>query len=471
MVQPFTGRRLVARLPVFSEDAAVALALLRSAWADLGGDPELLSRVRTVGAAGLPSPLSVEALALGAVAAQRLAAQELIAADALVGEVVVDARHVGLAFRSERFLRIDGRPTPAGFAPLSRFWPSADGWVRLHANYPHHHRAALRSLGPDPAAAIAERTSIDIEDVVVAAGGVAAAVRAAAQWSAHPAGAAVANQPLLHLTQAADRAGNSTSRRRSAPQLPGLRVLDLTRVIAGPVGTRTLASYGADVLRVDSPSLPEDPTTLLETSPGKRCTSFDLTARTDRQRFTELLSAADVLVHGYRPGALERYGLTSDHLAEHHPGLVVVSLSAWGPKGPWSQRRGFDSIVQAATGIAAATAAPDGTPGVLPAQALDHGAGHLLAATVLRALTNAHQHGGTWHGHLSLAQLAHWLLTAPRQPNPAPRQDQDKDDPATYSAQLPSTAGTLTVITPPGSPPWHHGPVPVTPEEASWMSR
>lgn len=444
------------------------------AWAELGGDPQLLSHVRVVGAAGLVSPLPVGDLALGAVAAQRLAAQELKAAGAPVARFELDARHVGFAFRSERFLRIGGRPAPAGFAPLSLFWPSADGWVRLHANYPHHHQAVLRALGPDPARTINRLSSTDVEDAVVAAGGVAGAVRTAQQWSAHPAGAAVASQPLLQLSRVGDSTGgdSAATARAGASGLTGLRVLDLTRVIAGPVGTRTLASYGADVLRVDSPHRPEDPTTLLETSPGKRCSSLDLASRSDRQRFEELLADADVLVHGYRPGALERHGLAAQDLAERHPGLVVVSLSAWGRQGPWARRRGFDSIVQAATGIADTTAAPDGTPGVLPAQALDHGSGHLLAATVMRALTNARKHGGTWHGQLSLVRLAHWLLAAPRQTDPGAGAGLgDREDPSPYIAELPSSAGSLSVITPPGSPTWPSGPSMCRPNDLRWTTR
>lgn len=345
---------------------------------------------------------------------------------------------------------------------MSRFWRTADGWVRLHANYPHHHRALLRALGPDPAATMAMRTSVEVEDAVVAAGGVAAAVRTTPEWLAHPAGAAVAAQPLLELHQVAP--GPLRAR-----QLPGLRVLDLTRVIAGPVGTRTLSSYGADVLRIDSPTSPEDPTTLLETSPGKRCTRLDLGVPDQRRRFEELLSTADVLVHGYRPGALARYGLAAEPLAARFPGLVVVSLSAWGRSGPWASRRGFDSIVQAATGIADATAGADGAPGVLPAQALDHGTGHLVAAAVMRALTSARRLGGTWHGHLSLAQLAHWLVSAGHSSSAGP--PAGEPDPAPYCADIPSAAGTLTVIRPPGSPLWSHGPVQLAPGLATWRDR
>lgn len=437
--------------------------LIRPVWADLGGDPDLIRSVRAHGRHGLHSRLPVGELALGAVGAQVLAARELAAAGRPVPPVDLDAGHVGIAFRSERFLRVDGRPAPAGFAPLSRFWPSADGWVRLHANYPHHHRAVLRALGEDPAAAIRRRASEEVEDAVVSSGGVAAAVRPFQQWREHPAGAAVAAQPLLHLRQVSPAPARP---HRSA----GLRVLDLTRVIAGPEATRILAAYGADVLRIDSPHLPEDPITLLESSPGKRCTELDLADARAGRLVEELLTDADVLIHGYRPGALAGFGLGTQALAERFPGLVVVGLSAWGLQGPWATRRGFDSIVQAATGVADATASPDGVPGVLPAQALDHGAGHLLAATVMRALTNAGQQGGTWHGHVSLAQLAHWLLTVTPHPDDEATDEVTGDDPRPepYFVDLPSDAGVLTVIRPVGAPSWHHGPQPVAPEDARW---
>ena len=448
-----------ASTPTAPGPGAAAPGVLEPAWLALGGDPALLPLVSVTGRAGLPSVLPVGALVTGAVAAQRLAAAELSPGGP--GPVVVDAAAGGVAVRSERFLRIDGVPAGAGFAPLSRFWPAADGWVRLHANYPWHRAAGTAALGPDPAAAIAGRTARDVEDAVVAAGGVAAAVRTPEEWAASPPGAAVGELPLLRLSRVAP----APARRRG---LVGLRVLDLTRVIAGPVGTRTLASYGADVLRVQSPRLPEDTATLLDTCPGKRLTSLDLASAGDRARFEELLAAADVLVQGHRPGALSRYGLTPGELAERRPGLVVVSLSAWGTAGPWAHRRGFDSIVQAATGIAAVTAADDGTPGVLPAQALDHAAGHLVAATVCRALTESARQGGSWHGELSLAQLATWLLAAPRTP---PQDDPDDVDPAPYLVDLPSPAGTLTVVRPPGSPAWTTGPVTVDPARAAWLPR
>ncbi len=292
----------------------------------------------------------------------------------------------------------------------------------------------------------------------------AAAVRSEAQWTAHPQGVAVRNLPLLQLRHVESGGTRAAGRH----QLQGLRVLDLTRVIAGRVGICTLASYGADVLRVDSPRLPEDPAALLDTGPGKRHVQLDLTQPRDRAQFEELLTAADVLVQGHRPGALAAHGLSSEALAERRPGLVVVTLSAWGQDGPWAGRRGFDSIVQAACGIADAARQPDGTPGVLPAQALDHGAGHLIAATVMRALTRTRELGGTWHGELSLAQLANWLLDAGR--TSADATAPMSSDPSPYLVDLPSPTAPSPWSGPPDHRVWSTGPEAVGHVAAGWQT-
>src|SRR3954468_22478944 len=244
----------------------VAVGFLGTAWTALGGPALPSGALRVLGRTGLSSPLAVEELALGAVAAQLLAACELTR-QPLAGEL--DAVGVGFSFRSERYARRGDQPAGAGFAPLSRFWRTADGWVRLHANYPHHRAAIERVLGPgDPAPEITRWRAQDLETAVVDAGGAAAAVRTAEQWARHPQGAAVAGLPLLRLSRVADGPP------RDVP-LAGLRVLDLTRVIAGPVATRTLAAPGAGVLRLDPPRLPDDPAGLLDTGPGKRSTSVD----------------------------------------------------------------------------------------------------------------------------------------------------------------------------------------------------
>ncbi|MFI8823310.1 CoA transferase [Streptomyces sp. NPDC053431] len=371
-------------------------------WSALGGDPALLDRIAYGGVSGLLSArLPVMDLARATVAVAGLAAVERAG---VAGPVRVDDGAVATAFVSERHLRVDGR-APVNFAPLSRFWRAADGWVRTHANYPHHKAALLAALGVADSveavtAAIAERKAVEVETAVYAAGGLAVALRTPEEWAAHEQGREVAARPLLTRERLDDAA---PGRRAGRP----LRVLDLTRVIAGPVATRTLALLGADVLRIDPPGSPELPDQHADTDIGKRTAALDLERPSDRRTFEELLGAADVLVTGYRPGALDRFDLG-------RPGLVIARLSAWGDYGPWGERRGFDSLVQVATGIAAVEGSA-AEPGALPAQALDHGTGYLLAAAVLRSLTEQDRDGGTRLVRLALAQTGHWLThTLPR---------------------------------------------------------
>ena len=394
---------------------------IKMAWAALGGDPALVSRISTVARPGaLEARLPVRELARACVGACALAAAELGARRGGLAEVPgvrVDDGAVATAFVSERHLLIDGR-APVSFAPLSRFWRTADGWVRTHANYPHHRARLLGALklpgdasAEDVAEVLTERSALDVEDTVYGAGGLAVALRTAEEWAAHPQGVAVAGRPLVEH----ERLG--TARARVLPPLDGdpllpaagLRVLDLTRVIAGPIATRTLALLGADVLRVDAPQLPEDPDAHADTGFGKRSTRLDLSLAADRRTFEELLARADVVVTGYRPGALDRFGLSPEALVDRRPGLVVAQLSAWGAYGPWGDRRGFDSLVQVATGISAIEGAPE-NPGALPAQALDHGTGYLLAGAVLRAVTEQAEQGYGIALRLALARTAAWLM-------------------------------------------------------------
>ncbi|MEQ6028238.1 CoA transferase [Streptomyces salinarius] len=389
------------------------------AWAALGADTSLLDRVSYGGpSGGLPARLPVMELARATVAVCSLAAAELtsVRTGRPVPRVRVDDEAVATAFLSDRLVRADGRAWST-FAPLSRFWRATDGWVRTHANYPHHRARLLAALGVPGnagdeavdavAQAIAGLTALEVEETVYAAGGLAVAARSPGNWAKSEHGVLVAGQPLL-TTARIDDAPDRMPRGAALP-CAGLRVLDLTRVLAGPVATRTLALLGADVLRIDAPQLPESQEAHNDTGMGKRSTTLDLGEDTDRRRFEGLLDTADVVVTGYRPGALERFGLTPEALAERRPGLVIAQLSAWGRYGPWRERRGFDSLVQVATGIAELEGSPD-SPGALPAQALDHGTGYLLAAGVLRALTEQHRTGGTRLVRLALTQTAHWLV-------------------------------------------------------------
>ena len=414
--------------------------LLDAAWVVLdweaGDVPVWTGRLEVTGDPGhLLSRLPAEDMAIACAGAALLAAAALHAGrgGAIPRALCLDRGHVAAAFRSEAWLRVNGEPAGAGFAPLSRFWRACDGWVRTHGNYPWHRDALLRALACDDdceavAAAIAGLGAHDVEDLVTGAGGVAAAVRTEAGWLGEPAAQAVAAAGLVEgcLRRFAGwdgvfSIGGAPPRRRAAGTLPasGIRVLDLTRVIAGPVATRYLAALGADVLRLDPPDRPELPPNARDGLVGKRSSLLDLHTPAGNARLHELLSRADVLVHGYRPGALDRCGLAHGVLAERYPGLVVVSLSAWGSRGPWGCRRGFDSIVQAACGIAMAES-PDGDrPGALPCQLLDHATGYLCAAAVLRALAAQASLGGTLFRELSLARTALWLLTQPRNGAPA----------------------------------------------------
>ncbi|MGW1200571.1 CoA transferase [Streptomyces sp. NPDC002536] len=435
--------------------------MIKHAWAVLGGDPARTAAIEYGGpAAVLPARLPVRELARSTVAVCALAAAELAGARSggAVPTVRIDDGAVATAFVSERHLRIDGR-APVSFAPLSRFWHTADGRVRTHANYPHHRARLLAALGvadcgddealvPRVAAELARRSAADVEEAVYAAGGLAVAVRTPGQWAAHPQGAAVAERPLLTLERFAD--GPLRALGPAGPAdgpAAGLRVLDLTRVIAGPVATRTLALLGADVLRIDSPQLPESQDAHSDTGFGKRSTVLDLARRTDRAVFEELLASADVVVTGYRPGALDAHGLAPEDLAARRPGLVVGQLSAWGAYGPWGGRRGFDSLVQVACGIASVEG-DGGEPGALPAQALDHGTGYLLAAAVLRAVTEQLTGGGSRLARLALAQTAAWLMRGMGRDEGRPS---GAYDPAAWLAEADGPLGRVRYALPPVS--------------------
>ena len=403
---------------------------------------------------GLPSRLPVREAALATVSTALLAALELHhqRGGPLAHGIELDAGHVAAAVRSERYVRLGGRPASSGsFAPLSRFWRTADGWLRTHANYAWHRDALVGALGAgdEPAAvgrAIQELAGKEAEARIVGAGGIAAVVRTEQRWREHPQAVAVAGRGLVERTSLPGAA----PRVRAAGDRPasGLRVLDLTRVIAGPVCTRYLGALGADVLRLDPPHRPE-PEDTWDTLLGKRSAVLDARTREGLDRLHALLDEADVLVHGYRPGALAAFGLTVEQLAERHPGLVVVGLSAWGPVGPWGRRRGFDSIVQAATGISWVEARDD-APGAMPCQLLDHGTGYLAVAAVCEALMAQAVEGGTQVRDLALERTAAWLLGQPR-PDPEPVLPADVEDVAAWLRPVESGAGQLDVIAPAGT--------------------
>jgi len=317
-------------------------------------------------------------------------------------------------------IRPVGWELPPPWDPIAGDYRGVDGWVRLHTNAAHHRRAALAVLGaPVDRSAVASAVSgwtVDaLEDAVVHTGGAAAAMRSLVGWGEHPQGRAVAAEPLLAVKRGSPAASASRAWPvgSDAGPLSGIRVLDLTRVLAGPAATRTLAGWGADVLRIDPPGW-DEAAVVPEMTLGKRCARLDLRTDHGMERFLELLAGADVLVHGYRSDALERLGLGWEARDQFRRGLIDVSLDAYGWSGPWAARRGFDSLVQMSCGIADAGRRAAGVekPTPLPVQALDYATGWILAAAVITGLTlrTTHGVGSRWRG--SLARTARLLIEA-----------------------------------------------------------
>jgi crotonobetainyl-CoA:carnitine CoA-transferase CaiB-like acyl-CoA transferase len=379
-------------------------------WKSLGGDPRLATQVKLTGeATGLPSRFRIADLASASIAAATLAAAELWAkrSGEPVRRVLVDRGLAAAAFRCERLLAPIGWALPSIWDPIAGDYRAKDGWIRLHTNYASHREAATRVLGVPPdkdvvAKAVAGCQAGMLEQAIVQAGGAAAALHTIEEWGGHPQGEAVAAEPLV-LWEGASEERESGRKASIASPLSGIRVLDLTRVIAGPVGTRHLAAFGAEVLRIDPPGFREVGALLPETTRGKYCAALDLKKPADLARWERLVAQADVLVHGYRPGAMEALGYSAERLAELNPALIVVRNDAYGWSGPWANRRGFDSLVQMSTGIA--HPGNDGPPTPLPAQALDHATGYLIAAAACRALVHGHR-----SARLSLARTAGFLV-------------------------------------------------------------
>lgn len=360
------------------------------------------------GAAGLGGAYPVSQFAAAAVGVTALAVADL------TGASVQRAMSVPLVdawFSAAVRLRT---PPPNPWDAIAGDYRAADGWVRLHTNAPAHKTAALAVLGLDASsdratvgAAVAAWGAADLETAVVSAGGCAAVMRTVADWQRHPQGIALADEPLVAVEAGSAHLRSPLSAGEPGRPLGGVRVLDLTRVLAGPVATRTLAMLGADVLRVDPPDWSE-PALEPDMTLGKRCARLDARTAEGRSALLALLSRADVLVHGYRPGALDSIGLDAATRAAVRPGLVEVQISAYGYTGPWAGRRGFDSLVQMSTGIAERGMRESGAdaPVPLPVQALDHATGWLAAAAAAHGIAHARRSGRGSVSRLSLARTA-----------------------------------------------------------------
>jgi hypothetical protein len=366
------------------------------------------------GAGSLRSVFPVSDLAAASIAAAGLAISELVGAlGATYPRVEIDRRLASMWFATS--LRPVEWSLPPAWDPIAGDYQASDGWIRLHTNAPSHRAAALAVLDvggekKDVMRSVANWPTEALENAILDNGGCAAKMRSIPDWISHAQGRSVASEPLIcwdTLNEGAElRLAANTAR-----PLAGLKVLDLTRVLAGPVGTRFLAGYGAQVLRIDPPDW-DEPGLIPEVMIGKRTARLDLRTGEGRARLLGLMADADILVHGYRPEALERLGLGAEVRRRMRPGLIDVSLDAYGWTGPWRGRRGFDSLVQMSTGIAEAGMREyrKDRPTPLPVQALDHATGYLMAAAAILGLIRRLKSGQGQAAKVSLARTS-LLLT------------------------------------------------------------
>ena len=395
--------------------------ILSDIWTSAGGEPAALARVRLTGEEPqIPSSFRVAIAGQTTIAAAGLAAAEIWRLrSGEAQDVSVDLRHAVAECRSERYLRLDDKPPPPAWDAIAGVYRTGDNrFVRCHTNFPHHRDAVCKVLGCAPErekvqAALMQWKGEDFETAAYAAGGVVALMRSYDEWSALPQARALAQLPLISIEKIGEAPPKPWPRGLSNGDRPlsGLRVLDLSRVIAGPVAGRTLAAHGADVLLVSGPELPAIPWLTIDTGRGKLTTYIDLKSESGRAQMRELLKSADIFSQGYRPRALAALGFSPEDAAHINPGIVYVTLSAYGHAGPWAERRGFDSLVQTTTGFndAEGRAAGIDGPKELPAQMLDHATGYLMAFGAMMAKARQAREGGSWHVRVSLAQTGRWL--------------------------------------------------------------
>jgi hypothetical protein len=449
-------------------------------WGALGGSAAGGDAVSVVGDGNLPSVFRVSDLAAASVSAAAAALAELVGArHGSPPSAQIDRRLASLWFGTS--LRPDGWSVPPVWDVTAGDYRTSDGWIRLHTNSAHHRVAALGVLGTPAertavAEAVARWSATELETAIVNANGCAAAMRSTAAWAAHPQGRAVSAEPLVQVAET-DHAPPPEWPVPHERPLQGVRVLDLTRILAGPIATRFLAGFGAEVLRIDPPGW-EEPGIIPEVSLGKRCATLDLREPAQLQHLERLLAQADVLVHGYRPDALARLGLDAERRRAVRPGLVDVSLDAYGWSGPWQARRGYDSLVQMSSGIADAGMRGLGRdrPTSLPVQALDHATGYLLAAAAIRGLTRRLEAGNGSQMRASLARTAALLVGAPAQepiPELAPEDAHDRsetteDTPWGRAHRLKPPASVGEAVMRWDSPATRHGSSPA--EWQAWLS-
>jgi crotonobetainyl-CoA:carnitine CoA-transferase CaiB-like acyl-CoA transferase len=428
--------------------------ILADLWTSAGGEPAVLDAVTLTGEEPqLPSSFRVAAAAQTSVAAAGLAAAQIWKLRSGQSQhVAVDMRHAVVECRSERYLRVDGKPPPPAWDAIAGVYRTGDRrFVRLHTNFPHHRAAVCKVLDCKPErddvqAALMQWEAEAFETAAYAAGGVVAMMRSHDEWSALPHAKALAALPAIGI----EKIGEAAPKPWPAGERPlaGLRVLDLSRVIAGPVAGRTLAAHGADVLLISGPDLPAIPWLTIDTGRGKLSAFAELRSEQGRHVLRDLLAQADIFSQGYRPRALASLGFSPEDAARINPGIVYVSLSAYGHAGPWAERRGFDSLVQTSTGFnhAEGQAAGIEGPKELPAQMLDHATGYLMAFGAMMAKARQAREGGSWHVRVSLAQTGRWLWNLGRLADGLKAEDLKGDAVSPFIEEVSSGFGPLRAV-------------------------
>jgi crotonobetainyl-CoA:carnitine CoA-transferase CaiB-like acyl-CoA transferase len=428
--------------------------ILADLWTLAGGDPLALDAVTLTGEEPqLPSSFRVAAAAQASIAASGLAAAQIWKLRSGQSQgIAVDMRHAVVECRSERYLRVDGKPPGPAWDAIAGVYKTRDRrFVRLHTNFPHHRDAVCAVLNCKPErdevqAALMRWDAEPFETAAYAGGGVVAMMRSHEEWSALPHAKALAELPLLSI----EKIGEAPPKPWPAGDRPlaGVRVLDLSRVIAGPVAGRTLAAHGADVLLISGPHLPAIPWLTIDTGRGKLTSFVELGSEQGRASLRDLLVEADIFSQGYRPRSLAALGFSPQGAARISPGIVYVSLSAYGHAGPWAERRGFDSLVQTATGFnhAEGQAAGVDGPKELPAQMLDHASGYLMAFGAMMARARQSRDGGSWHVRVSLAQTGRWLWNLGRVADGLKTEDLKGETVGPFVQELPSGFGPLRAV-------------------------
>lgn len=368
----------------------------------------------------LATPFRITEAAVASLAAVGLAVSDLW--EIRTGrrqQISIDTRRATASLRSGTYLKMDDTPVPNGRNTIMGTYPSKNGrWNYIHCNFPNHRAAALKVLGvadenrESVAKAIAQWDALELEEAIIAANGAGGMVRSMAEWAQHPQGIAIAGLPLMEIIKIGDSAPEALPAGKRP--LSGIRVLDLTRVIAGPTCARTLAEHGAEVLKITGAHLPSLGRQEYDTGHGKLSAHLDLREARDVDTLRGLVRKADVFSQGYRPGTLGNRGFTPEALAQMRPGIVVVSLCAFSHAGPWASRRGFDTVVQTVSGIThrQGEAFPGAAPGpqFYPVSAIDFLTGYLMAFGAMVALARRTREGGSWMVRISLAQVGRWLV-------------------------------------------------------------